>query len=85
MQGPLFADISQLDRYLLNGVEVRIKLWPSKPSLNLMAASDDVQYVTVIEDAILKVCHVLPMPQMLTAHQETLNKKTFGALSLFKK
>lgn len=75
MQGPLFADISQLDRYLLNGVEVRIKLWPSKPSLNLMAASDDVQYVTVIEDAILKVCHVLPMPQMLTAHQETLNKK----------
>ena len=39
MQGPLMADVCHLDRYMLNGVEIRIKLWPTVLELNLMADS----------------------------------------------
>jgi hypothetical protein len=73
MEGPLMVDICQCDRYLLNGIEIRIKLWPSKSSLNLMAVNSN--FKTIIEEVTLKVCHVTPTPQLLTAHQETLNKK----------
>ena len=78
MEAPLKSDIFAIDRYLLNGVELRIVLTPSPPALHLMARGDGASYKTVIEDATLKVCHVTPTPQMLTAHQETLNKKHFA-------
>jgi hypothetical protein len=73
MEGPLLVDIFQCDRYLLNGIEIRIKLWPTKSSLNLMAVEN--LFKSVLEDVTLKVCHVTPTPQVITAHQETLNKK----------
>jgi hypothetical protein len=73
MEGPLMIDICQCDRYLLNGIEIKIKLWPTKSSLNLMAVQNN--FKTIIEEVTLKVCHVTPTPQILTAHQETLNKK----------
>jgi hypothetical protein len=73
MEGPLLVDIFQCDRYLLNGIEIRIKLWPSKSALNLMAVQNS--FKSVIKEAILKVCQVTPTPQVITAHQETLNKK----------
>jgi hypothetical protein len=78
MEGPLRVDICQCDRYLLNGIELRIKLWPTKSSLNLMASLRDKGFKSVIEEAVLKVCHVTPSPQMLMAHQEILNKNQFA-------
>jgi hypothetical protein len=78
MEGPLRVDICQCDRYLLNGIELRVKLWPSKSSLNLMASMKEKGFKSVIEEAVLKVCHVTPSPQMLTAHQEILNKDKFA-------
>ena len=34
--GPLNADMFQLNKYILNGVETRITLWPSKSKFNLV-------------------------------------------------
>lgn len=76
MEGPLLVDIFQCERYILNGIEIRIKLWPSKSSLNLMAVKNN--FKSVIEEATLKVCHVTPTPQILMAHQEILNKKYYA-------
>jgi hypothetical protein len=78
MEGPLRVDICQCDRYILNGIELRLKLWPTKSALNLMASSREIGFKTVIEEAVLKVCHITPSPQMLTAHQEILNKNMYA-------
>ena len=77
MQGPLLSDICQLDRYILNGVEIRIKLWPTPSALNIMAKST-LKYRTIIEEACLKVCHITPTPHMLTAQQTILEKQHFA-------
>jgi hypothetical protein len=76
MEGPLLVDICQCDRYLLNGIEIKIKLWPSKSSLNLMSVQNI--FKTVIDQVTLKVCQIIPSPQVITAHQEILNKKYFA-------
>ena len=75
MEGPLKSDVLTLDRYLLNGIEIKIVLSPSPSSLNLMAHAPTPTFKSIIEDATLKVCHVSPTAEMVTAHQETLNKK----------
>ena len=77
MQGPLMVDVCQIDRYIMNGVEVRIKLWPTPSALNIMAKSD-IKFKSVIEAASLKVCHVTPTAHMLTAQQTILEKNHFA-------
>lgn len=74
MEGSLKSDVFNIDRYLLNGVEMRIVLSPSPSSLNLMAYAPNPSFKSIIQDATLKVCHISPTPQMITAHQETLSK-----------
>ena len=75
MEGVPLTDICQVDRYILNGVEISFKFWQTKPQLHLMSAKPRPLYKTVIEKAVLKVCRVLPTPHMAQAHQATLNKK----------
>ena len=75
MEGAPLVDVCQIERYILNGVEIRFKFWPSKSSLHLMAEAPNAAFVTHIEEATLKVCRVTPTAHMLTAHQETLNRK----------
>ena len=84
MEGVPLVDVFQLDKYILNGTSIVIKFYQTPPSLNLMAATPGSAYKTVIEEAYLNVCKITPTPQMLTAHQETLNKN-FLAIYSYKK
>lgn len=72
MEGPLYVDICLQDKFILNGVQVNIKLWPHKDTFRLM--STGTGYKLHITDALLKVCMVKVNPGILVGHGEALKK-----------
>jgi hypothetical protein len=71
-RGPLHLDLADQDRYIINGVEAKLALWPSKDAFRLMALAPDAQYKLEIVDAVLHVCKVSINPTVATAHNEAL-------------
>ena len=71
LEGPIHADICQLDRAILNDVPLTIRLYPSLDSFRLMA-DNDVKYKVEITDAVLKLCYVAVNPQVIVGHNEAL-------------
>ena len=72
--GPLMADICQQNRFLLNGIEIQIKLWPSKDIFRLFTKEENPGYKLEIMDATLKVCKVTPTPALLIGHGNALKE-----------
>ena len=72
--GPLMADICEQNRLIMNGVEVQVKLWPSKDPFRINTALVDQAYKMKIVDASLKVCKVTPTPALMVGHANTLKE-----------
>ena len=73
MMGPLHADLCRVDKLILNGVDIGIKLSPSSTAFNLMTGVDDPSIFKVeIESAVLKVCKVTIEPDLFTAQTAVL-------------
>jgi len=75
MEGPLYFDMAQQNRLLLNGVALRFKLWPNRSEFKLMAF-DDEKYKIEIVEAKLNICMVKVAPALLLAHASTLKDHT---------
>ncbi|XP_064635795.1 uncharacterized protein F54H12.2-like [Lineus longissimus] len=71
MFGRLHLDLCHQSRYLLNGVDLKLRLNRTKNNFNLM--SDVGTEVTKIKKAVLLVQQVKPNPAVLTAHAKALN------------
>ena len=68
-RGPLHLDLVDQDRLILNGVETKLVLWPSKESFKFMSvAAEDAKYKMEIVEAILHVCKVTINPSVTAAH-----------------
>lgn len=76
LEGPLLSDVCQMSRYLLNNIDVDIKLWPSKQSFRLMSDTEGADYQVVIVDARLKACTVTVSPEIVMGHNEILKSTT---------
>ena len=76
MIGRIHSDIFRQDRFLLNGVELGVKLVRSKDAFNLIAANAAANVKVVITDATLMVRKVRINPGILLAHSNTLKKAT---------
>lgn len=74
LQGPILADICQQERYILNQVEIAIKLYPHRKEFFLLSDDVDSGYTYKITDAYLQVCLVLPQPWLIIAHKQALEK-----------
>jgi hypothetical protein len=78
MMGPLYLDLAQQERALINGVSVNVKLWPSSKTFRLMGETekpeDKVDYKIKIMEATLKVCQVTVDAQVMMSHEESLNR-----------
>ena len=72
LMGRLHCDIFQQDRYLLNKVDMHIKLVRSPETFHLMYHSD-VKVKTVIEDAVLYVRKVRVNPTLSNQHNQLLS------------
>ena len=76
MMGRLHSDVFAEDRYMLNGVDVKIKLTPSKDSFNLLTADPTKDYKTVITYATLLVRKASLNPAISIAHEKALAERT---------
>lgn len=74
MEGPLYHDLWNQDRYILNGVQLGVKLWPQKAAFSLMSGDADADYHVELVDAILKICLVKVSPGVVIGHNEALQK-----------
>ncbi len=76
MIGKLHADIFTQDRYLLNSVEVKVKLHRSKNEFCLMATDETAGYKVKIVAAVLHVRKAKLNPGVALAHAKGLERAT---------
>ena len=75
MIGRLHCDIFHQERYLLNGVDVKIRLIPSKSTFNLMTAAA-ANFKSIISHASLFVRKVRLNPSVTLSHAKALERGT---------
>ena len=76
MMGRLHVDLFMQDRFLLNGVTVRVRLVRSKDTFSLMAGGANPDYKVCIVDAVLFVRKAVLSPTVQIAHIQALTKGT---------
>ena len=74
--GRLHTDFMAQDRYLLNGVNIKIRLIPSKNAFNLMVHGANPTFVSTIAHASLFVRKCKLNPAVTLAHAKALEKGT---------
>ena len=72
--GPLMANICNQDRYILNGVDIDIKLWPNRDEFCLITFPTGTLAKLVIEEIKLLVCKVKLSPVTVLAHAAVLQE-----------
>ena len=75
LDGPLFVDILQQQKMLLDGVGLEIELFPQTDAFVLMAEGETAKYTVKIVDATLTVPHNTVSPGVLLGHSESLKEK----------
>ena len=73
MEGPLYDDICQINRYILNNTQIDIKLFRARQEFVIMTETDD-KYKIEIEDICLKAYYIKVMPTIITGHAKGLEK-----------
>lgn len=77
MESHIHADLFNQDKYLLNGVQMVVKFYRSKPEFALMkAATDGGNYKIKIHDAVLIIRKLKMSPALLIAHSNVLLRHT---------
>lgn len=76
MMGKLHTDLTHQSRYILNGVDIKIRLIPSNPRFHLMLGADQANCRTIISHASLFVRKIKLNPGVLLAHAKTLSKSS---------
>jgi len=76
MEGPLHLDLCRQSRYVMNGVDFGLRLWPSKNSFRLMSEIGECK--VKITEAVLKVCKVDVSQSVLATHNSIM-KNTMTA------
>ena len=76
MMGRLHVDMFLQDKFLINGVDVKIRLVRSKPSFALMAGGPNLDYKITIVNAALFVKKATLNPAVQVAHIKALERNT---------
>jgi len=74
LESTLVCDICTQDRYILNGVDMRLRLFPSQNTFRLMANSR-IRYYVKITEVYLRVPKITVAPEVILAHNEILQHK----------
>ena len=72
LQGPVFHDFFQLPRYMINGMDVKLKLHPSSPAFSLLSAETSPNYKIDILDIYLLARKIKVSPSVIYGHSEIL-------------
>ncbi len=74
MVGPIHCDLFRQEKYLLNGVNMKIKMSRHKPSFCLMSTQDNPDYKIQIQGASLFIRRVKVSDGIIMGHGEALSK-----------
>lgn len=83
MEGPLYHDLFNMDRLILNQVAINVRLTRARSEFCLMTNVASPDYKVEIEDIVLKACKVQINPAVIYGHAEIL--KTVNAKYPFTK
>ena len=72
MEGPLMEDIFSIDKYLVNGVDVNLKLYRTNNAFMCMSKEASPNYKLVLLNVIFKACKVKIDPGVYLAHEKQL-------------
>ena len=72
LMGPLRIDMFEQDRYLPNGIDLKLRFHPQKRAYTLMAGDDN--YKTIITEASLMMRKVRPSPGVLLGHTDAMTQ-----------
>jgi hypothetical protein len=76
-QGFLNIDVFQgQSSLLLNGVDLRLKLWPSSLPFFITSAADSPSYKFVLDKVVLRVCKVQVAPSVFLEQEKRLQRAT---------
>lgn len=75
LQGPIFHDLFSMDRYLLNQVDVKLKIYRSPVSFALLAKDASTNFKINIEDIYVLARKVRVNPAVLYGHSTILEKR----------
>lgn len=75
LQGPIFHDLFSMERYLLNQVDVKLKIYRNPASFALLAADASTSYKIIIEDIYVLARKVKVNPAVLYGHSKILEKQ----------
>ncbi|XP_021357788.1 uncharacterized protein F54H12.2-like [Mizuhopecten yessoensis] len=76
LEGPIFHDLFRMDRYLLNQVNVNVKMYRSKPEFCLLSGEQTPNYKIEFEDVRLRIAKVKVNPAVIYAQSQTLTTTT---------
>ncbi len=65
LKGPVYADLCQQEKLVLNGVQIDFKFNPSSDAFALMSFNGGEKYTFEIGEAILKICYAKLTPGIL--------------------
>ena len=74
MEGFLGEDVFDVDKYIINGVNIDIKLYPERSSFVHMSNRPEKEYKLIIEQAVLQVGSVDVGNIIVGAHDTSLAK-----------
>jgi hypothetical protein len=73
-EGPLMEDVMQMDKYLLNGMRVQIKLYPALKKFYIMGSDVSKDYKLEIVDVFFRACMVKVNPGVILGHAAALSE-----------
>ena len=73
--GPIFHDLFSMDRYLINQVDVKVKLYISSTNIALLAKDNSTDYKIQIEDIYILVRKIKVNPAVIYGHSQILEKQ----------
>ncbi|XP_053391890.1 uncharacterized protein F54H12.2-like [Mercenaria mercenaria] len=72
LQGPIFHDYFSLERYLLNQVDVKVKLYRSSPDFCLVSSESSPAFKIEIEDIYILARKIRVNPAVIYGHADIL-------------
>ncbi|KAJ8311949.1 hypothetical protein KUTeg_010502 [Tegillarca granosa] len=76
MSGPILHDLFCQDRFLLNQVDIQVRLYRTKPSFCIMSKETTPDYHVEIQDIVLEACKLKLNPAVIYGHAEILKTVT---------
>ncbi|XP_062571180.1 uncharacterized protein F54H12.2-like [Saccostrea cucullata] len=74
LEGPLYVDCFNLDKYLINGVDIQLRLFRTRNSFMVMSKEASPNYKITIVDAIFKACKIKVDSAIMLNHSNAIAK-----------